>query len=57
MHEGRFLMHMMEEWTLEVGGVALFSWEEKAVLGKGDAAQSGITMFRHLYLWILSHET
>jgi len=50
-------MHMMEKWTLEVGGVALFSWEEKAVLGKGDAAQSGITMFRHLYLWILSHET
>jgi hypothetical protein len=28
-------MHMMEKWTLEVDGVALFSWEEKAVLAKG----------------------
>jgi hypothetical protein len=35
MHGGRFLMHMMEKWTLEVDGVALFSWKEKAVLAKG----------------------
>lgn len=28
-------MHMMEKWTLKVDGVALFSWEEKAVFGKG----------------------
>ena len=50
-------MHMAEKWTLEVDGVALFSWEEKAVLGKGTRLNPETRMFRHLYLWISSHET
>jgi hypothetical protein len=31
-------MHMMEKWTLEVDGVALFSWEGKGGASERDAA-------------------
>lgn len=38
-------MHMMEKWTLEMDGVALFSWKEKAVLAKGTRLNPEVECF------------
>lgn len=42
MHAGRFIMHTREKWALEMGGVALFDDEEKAVQGGKGRGSSGI---------------